>query len=87
MAMHTQNVREDGRCSLFVMQAAADGDPLGAARATLIGNAAVVAEEEKAAVREIYLARHENSRYWWTLRTSISFGWSRWTCTTWADSA
>jgi heme iron utilization protein len=64
MAMHTQNLREDGRCSLFVMQAAADGDPLGAARATLVGNAAVVAEEEKAEVREIYLARHENSRYW-----------------------
>ena len=37
---------------------------LGAARATLVGNAAVVAESEKAAVREIYLARHENSRYW-----------------------
>jgi hypothetical protein len=64
MAMHTQNLHGDGRCSLFVMQAAADGDPLGAARATLIGNAAVVPEDEKAAVREIYLARHENSRYW-----------------------
>ncbi len=64
MAMHTQNLREDGRCSLFVMQAAADGDPLGAARATLVGNAKVVAEEEKAAVREIYLARHENASYW-----------------------
>ena len=37
------------------MQAAADGDPLGAARATLVGNAAVVPEDEKAEVREIYL--------------------------------
>ena len=64
MAMHTQNLREDGRCSLFVMQAAADGDPLGAARATLVGNATLVGEEEKAEVREIYLGRHENSRYW-----------------------
>ncbi len=64
MAMHTQNLRGDGRCSLFVTQPAADGDPLGAARATLVGNAAVVAEEEKAEVREIYLKRHENSRYW-----------------------
>ena len=64
MAMHTQNLHSDGRCSLFVTQPAADGDPLGAARATLVGNAAVVPEEEKAAVREIYLARHENSRYW-----------------------
>lgn len=64
MAMHTQNLRSDPRCSLFVTQPAADGDPLGAARATLVGNATVVADEEKAAVREIYLARHENSRYW-----------------------
>jgi putative heme iron utilization protein len=64
MAMHTQNLRSDPRCSLFVTQPAADGDPLGAARATLVGNANVVAEDEKAAVREIYLARHENSRYW-----------------------
>jgi heme iron utilization protein len=34
MAMHTQNLKEDSRCSLFVCQAVADGDPLGAARAT-----------------------------------------------------
>lgn len=64
MAMHTQNLRDDPRCSLFVTQPAADGDPLGAARATLVGNAKVVPENEKAEVREIYLARHENSRYW-----------------------
>ena len=37
MAMHTQNLKADPRCSLFVGQANADGDPLGAARATLIG--------------------------------------------------
>ena len=64
MAMHTQNLKGDPRASLFVTQPAADGDPLGAARATLIGNILQVAEEERAAVREAYLARHENSRYW-----------------------
>src|SRR5277367_5577525 len=37
MAMHTQNLKSDPRCSLFIGQAVADGDPLGAARATLIG--------------------------------------------------
>jgi len=31
MAMHTQNLKADPRCSLFVTQASADGDPLGAA--------------------------------------------------------
>ncbi|MGA7159337.1 MAG: DUF2470 domain-containing protein [Acidobacteriaceae bacterium] len=64
MAMHTQNLYGDARCSLFVTQPAADGDPLGAARATLVGDATKVEENEKAEVREIYLARHENSRYW-----------------------
>jgi putative heme iron utilization protein len=64
MAMHTQNLKADARCSLFVGQVAADGDALGAARATLVGRAEAVAEAELAEVREIYLARHENSRYW-----------------------
>jgi putative heme iron utilization protein len=64
MAMHTQNLKTDPRCSLFVGQANAGGDPLGIARATLIGHAEVVAEPDAACVREHYLARHENSRYW-----------------------
>jgi len=61
MAMHTQNLKRDGRASLFVEQASADGDPLGAARATLVGNVAAV---DPAEVRELYLAKHANSRYW-----------------------
>jgi hypothetical protein len=64
MAMHTQNLKADPRCSLFVVQAAADGDPLGAARTTLIGHAEPVTEDDVISVREPYLARHENSRYW-----------------------
>jgi heme iron utilization protein len=64
MAMHTQNLMAEPRCSLFVGQANADGDPLGAARATLIGLAESVPASDLASVREIYLARHENSRYW-----------------------
>src|ERR1700719_4700498 len=38
MAMHTQNMQADGRASLLVTQADAGGDPLGAARVTLVGN-------------------------------------------------
>lgn len=64
MAMHTQNLKADPRASLFVSQAAADGDPLGAARATLIGNALPVSAEALSEVREQYLTRHPNSRYW-----------------------
>jgi putative heme iron utilization protein len=62
MAMHTHNLKKDGRASLFVEHASADGDPLGAARATLVGDVAAVPEPEIAAARELYLARHENSR-------------------------
>jgi heme iron utilization protein len=64
MAMHTQNLKADPRASLFVAQGTEGGDPLGAARATLIGQVMPVPEAELAAVREIYLAAHENSRYW-----------------------
>ncbi len=64
MAMHTQNLKGDSRASLFIGQAGADGDPLGAARATLVGHAEPVAKDDLVSVRELYLSRHENSRYW-----------------------
>ena len=64
MAMHTQNIKADGRASLFITQTAASEDPLGAARATLVGNIALVPELDLLSARELYLARHENARYW-----------------------
>ncbi len=64
MAMHTQNLKADPRASLFITQPSADGDPLGAARATLVGNILQVPEADKPAVRELYLARHQNASYW-----------------------
>lgn len=64
MAMHTQNLQADARASLLVAQPEAGGDPLGASRATLIGNVQRISEPEVAAARTLYLARHENSKYW-----------------------
>jgi heme iron utilization protein len=64
MAMHTQNLKADARSSLFVAQGTADEDPLGAARATLVGEVRQVSEGELAGVRQLYLAAHENSRHW-----------------------
>jgi len=61
MAMHTQNLLEDGRCSLLITQPDAADDPLGAGRLTLVGHAKIAAADE---VSELYLARHENARYW-----------------------
>ena len=64
MAMHTQNLQQDGRASLLVTQPEASGDPLGAARVTLVGNVSVVAAAELGEARRLYLERHENSKYW-----------------------
>ncbi len=64
MAMHTQNLQLDARASLLVTQPEAEGDPLGAARVTVVGNAATLAAPEIAEARGLYLERHPNSKYW-----------------------
>jgi len=64
MAMHTQNVQADARSSLLVTQPDTIGDPLGASRVTLLGNTLPVPVPEVARARELYLARHANSKYW-----------------------
>jgi heme iron utilization protein len=64
MAMHTQNLQQDSRASLLVIQPEASGDPLGAARVTLVGNVLPIAEAELGEARRLYLERHENSKYW-----------------------
>lgn len=67
MAMHTQNLQGDARASLLVTQASSAEDALGAGRVTLLGTAVKVPKEnteELARVREQYLARYENARYW-----------------------
>ena len=63
MAMHTQNLMADGRASLLVAQPTA-GDPLAAARLTLIGEARAVSKAEIDGARSAYLARHANASYW-----------------------
>ena len=64
MAMHTQNMLGDSRASLLITQPDASEDPLGAARVTLMGKAARVPEADLAQVRNLYLARYQNARYW-----------------------
>jgi putative heme iron utilization protein len=50
MAMHTQNLRQDSRGSLLITQPDVSGDPLGAARLTLLGD---VTEAPTAEVKEL----------------------------------
>jgi putative heme iron utilization protein len=61
MAMHTQNLHQDKRPSLLITQPGVIGDPLGAARLTVIGGVEVVAAAE---VRDLYRSRYESARYW-----------------------
>ena len=63
MAMNTQNIEADARASLFVGQVG-DGDPLGTARATLVGDVLPVPKDEVSEARQRYLSRYENSRSW-----------------------
>jgi len=63
MAMHTQNLKADPRASLLIAEETA-GDPLGAPRITLVGEAHPLPAEQTGPVRELYLARHENARHW-----------------------
>src|SRR5215469_1266680 len=64
MAMHTQNLQADPRASLLVTQDDGSGDPLGAARVTLVGSVLPVAAQDVAEARGLYLARYANSKYW-----------------------
>ena len=61
MAMHTQNLQQDSRASLLITQPDVSGDPLGAARLTLIGKTGLVPADD---VRDLYLSRYENARFW-----------------------
>ena len=64
MAMHTQNLRADPRAALLVTQHDASTDPLGASRVTLMGEVLPIEAGEMAEARALYLAQHENSKYW-----------------------
>jgi hypothetical protein len=71
MAMHTQNLRQDPRASLLITQPDVSGDPLGAARLTVVGT---VGEVPAAEVRDLYLSRYENARHW---QNYPDFAWFR----------
>jgi putative heme iron utilization protein len=64
MAMHTQNLQADSRASLLVTQQNVVGDPLGAARVTVIGNVLAIPEVEVPEARKLYLSRYAESKYW-----------------------
>jgi len=62
--MHTHNLQADSRASLLVTQQDIGGDPLGAARVTVVGNVLAIPEAEVPEARNLYLSRYANSKYW-----------------------
>ena len=63
MAIHTQNALADPRASLLVMQSGNERDPLGMARATLLGTVTAIGDVSDE-LRQAYLDRHPNARHW-----------------------
>ena len=64
LAMHTQNLKEDPRVSLLVVEATETEDPLAVGRVTVMGSARRVPPAELPPVRTTYLARHGNASSW-----------------------
>lgn len=65
MAEHTRNAAADPRASLIVTEPFPEGsDPLAAGRVTLIGELLEVAGDERAVVRDTYLAANPASSYY-----------------------
>jgi putative heme iron utilization protein len=62
LAEHATNLAHDDRASLMAVEPG-DGDPLASGRATVLGRCRVVAEDERAAVRERYLEAHPDALY------------------------
>ena len=64
MAVHAKNLRADAHVSLLVVDPAAQQNPLGTGRATLIGDVVMVNDDERDAVTAPYLERHPESAQW-----------------------
>lgn len=61
LGVHTKNLQEDPRASLFVFDPGAEQDPLTAARMNIMGEVRPVPDEELAPARALYVERHPDS--------------------------
>lgn len=62
LAAHTQDLLAEARCSLLVERPGTTGNPLEAARATLVGQARKLTKaKDVAEARAVYLARHPDA--------------------------
>jgi hypothetical protein len=64
LAVHTQNLEADRRASLLVAESGGAGDPLAAARVTVLGEVVPVPTADREPARTVYLAGHPSAVYW-----------------------
>lgn len=64
MAMHTRNLEQNPRCTLLIVQAAVEGEALGAGRISIMGDARVVVETDSDRIRALYLQRNPSAQNW-----------------------
>jgi putative heme iron utilization protein len=64
LAVHTQNLETDRRASLLVAESTGAGDPLAAARVTVLGEVVPAPPADLAPARTAYLACHPTAAYW-----------------------
>ena len=75
LAVHTKNIRRDGRASVLVSSTVMPGDdPMALPRVTLVGSLAAVAPEEHAGLQERFLAEHPSAESYVAFG---DFGWWR----------
>lgn len=64
MAVHTHNLSADSRASLLIPEPGWAGDPLAAARVTLLGSVDRLPAAEVPTARSSYLERHPSAAHW-----------------------
>ncbi len=64
LAVHTKNLAEDPRASLFVFDGEALSDPLSAQRMNLLGEVHLLPAGDIAAARPLYLQAHPEAAQW-----------------------
>ena len=63
LAEHTKNLLKNSKASLLIAEGG-DGNPLALGRVTLIGDCIKVANNERSRLKEIFVSRHPDSRFY-----------------------
>lgn len=63
LAVHTKNLKQDGRCSVLILEPA-EGSPLEAARVNLMGTITPVPDEEQDPVVRLFVTKHPDAAEW-----------------------